>query len=190
MTRTLPHASRRVLTIVVLALAMIATACGGGTDVAVETPAVPTATSTPAPAPTATPEPEPTATPEPEPTATPEPEPTAEPEPTESEAGESEGGETSEALDDGEPPAEGAETLDPELVAVAEAVWVQSCSGCHGNTGEGTSRGRPLVGIAAVDPAEQHVMAVTDGVGRMPAFADKLTPEEIDAVVTWLRATF
>lgn len=81
--------SRLALSFVVLAL--LASACGGGSDGAeLAAEAAPTATPVPViETPTATPEPEPTALPEPEPTATPEPAdepaegpaPTADPEP-------------------------------------------------------------------------------------------------------------
>jgi len=185
MTSTLsPTAARRVFTSVVLAVAMVATACGGG-ETAVEAPA---ATSTPEPAPTATPQPEPTATPEPAPTATPEPEAVAEASEAETEndseaQAEPEAGAAAEA-------AEVGDALDPDLVAIAETVWTQSCSSCHGDNGEGASRGRPLAGVALEAPVEQHITSVELGKGRMPGFIEKLTPEEIEAVVIWTRATF
>jgi len=174
-------------------LALFATACGGGSETAVEVPA---STSTPVAEPTSTPEPEPTATPEPEPTATPEPELTATPEPEDAEPEDAEpedaepGDDAADVSEDASDVTENADSLDPELVAIAETVWTESCAGCHGAQGEGASRGRPLDGIALENPVEQHIESVENGIGRMPGFATKLTPEEIDAVVAWVRATF
>ena len=173
------------LAFTILMLALFATACGGGSETAVEVPA---ATSTPAPEPTSTPEPEPTATAEPEPTAIPEPE-EAELEAVEPNDAEP-GDDADEVIEDAGDGTENADPLDPELVAIAETVWTESCAGCHGANGEGASRGRPLDGIALENPVEQHIGSVENGIGRMPGFATKLTPEEIDAVVAWVRATF
>jgi mono/diheme cytochrome c family protein len=69
------------------------------------------------------------------------------------------------------------------------AVFSASCAGCHGSDGGGgvgpqLSGGK--VGDAFPDMADE-VAVVTDGRGRMPAFGDRLSPEEIDQVVAYTR---
>lgn len=85
----------------------------------------------------------------------------------------------------------GAQTEDAAQVAAGEEVYASSCSGCHGANGEGSDNGRPLTGIAAQEPDRTvHIMSVTDGKGSMPAFGDRLSEDEIDAAVAFVRATF
>lgn len=141
----------------------------------------PTATEVP---PSPTPEPEPTAepTPEPEPTEVP---PTAEPEPTEVPP-------TVEPEPTAEPVAETEPepTAEPEAVVVAVdggAVYQANCSGCHGASGEGGTS-RSIAGIGQLLAANPDALTglVTNGGVNMPAFGSKLSPEEIDAVVTWV----
>ena len=79
------HTKRLLLIVIILSLALLFAACGGGeAEQAVDTGGEKTAveaTSTPMAEPTDTPVPEPTDTPVPQPTDTPEPEPTDTPEP-------------------------------------------------------------------------------------------------------------
>ena len=70
------------------------------------------------------------------------------------------------------------------------AIYDDSCAGCHGDDGGG-GFGPQLAGGAAVaafpDPADQ-IAVVTEGRGgRMPSFGDRLTAEEIAAVVEYTR---
>ncbi len=179
------------------ALALLATACGGGTDEpsvaveaedAVESEPAPTATSIP---PTATAVPEPTATPvpptpvppTPEPTATPEPEPTAEAEPT------AEPAPTAEAdADEADADQSGGDTV---AVIDGAGLYATNCAGCHGANGEG-ARAKAITGIGAffTEDASPLVNLVANGGTNMPAFGSKLTPEEIDAVVAYVVDTF
>ena len=82
----------------------------------------------------------------------------------------------------------------PEVVAAAggvdgAAVFGQRCAGCHGGDGSG-GIGPRLAGGRVVanfpDPQEQ-IAVVTNGRGGMPAFGERLTPEEIAAVVDYTR---
>ncbi len=69
------------------------------------------------------------------------------------------------------------------------AVFSTSCAGCHGADGGG-GRGPALGGGAVVEtlPVEgDQVVVITDGRGGMPAFGDRLTPEEIQAVTDYTR---
>ena len=64
-----------------------------------------------------------------------------------------------------------------------------NCAGCHGADGGGNN-GPPLNNGLVVanfpDPADQ-VAVVTNGRGPMPSFGDRLSPEEIEAVVEYTR---
>ena len=82
----------------------------------------------------------------------------------------------------------------PEVVAAAggvdgAVVFGQRCAGCHGGDGSG-GIGPRLAGGRVVanfpDPQEQ-IAVVTNGRGGMPAFGERLTPEEIAAVVDYTR---
>jgi len=81
----------------------------------------------------------------------------------------------------------------PDVVAAAgvdgAAVFGQSCAGCHGGDGSG-GIGPRLAGGRVVadfpDPQEQ-IAVVTNGRGGMPAFGERLSAEEIAAVVEYTR---
>ena len=81
----------------------------------------------------------------------------------------------------------------PDVVAAAgadgAAVFGQSCAGCHGGDGSG-GIGPRLAGGRVVanfpDPQDQ-IAVVTNGRGGMPAFAERLSAEEIAAVVEYTR---
>ena len=78
----------------------------------------------------------------------------------------------------------------PDVVAAAggvdgAAIFGQRCAGCHGGDGSG-GIGPRLAGGRVVadfpDPQDQ-IAVVTNGRGGMPAFGERLSPEEIAAVV-------
>jgi mono/diheme cytochrome c family protein len=82
----------------------------------------------------------------------------------------------------------------PDVVAAAggvdgAAIFGQRCAGCHGGDGSG-GIGPRLAGGRVVadfpDPQDQ-IAVVTNGRGRMPAFGERLSPEEIAAVVEYTR---
>ena len=87
--------------------------------------------------------------------------------------------------DDPAPAASGGES------DLGAEVYASSCAGCHGSDGGG-GVGPQLADGAVVeafpDPADE-VAVVTDGRGGMPAFGDRLSAEEIDAVVEFTRTT-
>jgi mono/diheme cytochrome c family protein len=73
--------------------------------------------------------------------------------------------------------------------AVGSAVYASNCSSCHGPRGEGGS-GPKLAGGAVVVrfPNEQDEIAiVTNGKGSMPAWRNRLTAAQIQAVVEYTR---
>lgn len=80
---------------------------------------------------------------------------------------------------------------DPALLEQGQAVYQESCAGCHGADGTGSTVARDLLDIALDEPDRLvHVSAVANGKGNMPAFADELEPDEIDAAVTFVRLSF
>lgn len=80
---------------------------------------------------------------------------------------------------------------DPEMFDAGEAIYQGGCAGCHGENGEGSDTGRPLTGIASQEPDRLvHIASVTDGKGGMPALGTNLSPEDIDAAVSYVRLAF
>lgn len=77
-------------------------------------------------------------------------------------------------------------------------IWDERCIACHGEDGKAqTKKGRELKAKDFTRPKWQRhttdkeiVEAITSGIPRkkMPAFKDKLSPEEIQALVPFLRA--
>lgn len=72
----------------------------------------------------------------------------------------------------------------------AKQLFNDSCSSCHGEEGEGVY-GPPLSGDHSKKkyPNEQDQIAVvTKGVGQMRSFSADMTPEQIRAVVEYVRS--
>ncbi len=69
-------------------------------------------------------------------------------------------------------------------------IYEDSCQRCHRPDGSG-GRGPSLIGIAAeqTDPQTQVDQILAGGRG-MPSFAERLSADEIDAVVAYIRDTF
>lgn len=68
-------------------------------------------------------------------------------------------------------------------------VYGRHCANCHGSAGQG-GRGTRLNGGAVLeafpDPAD-HATLIRDGRNQMPSFRQKLTDDQIDAVVRYSR---
>lgn len=190
--------SPRALPILALAIAMTLAACGGDPEVAAvvptPTPVAPTAVPPTAVPPTAVPDP--TATPvppTPEPTATLEPTPEPTVEPTATEEPEPESTDEAPADDAGSAGLDTATDGDTEVVPVADAATIYSmnCARCHGPNGEGATA-RSITGIGdffAADPSPL-INLVTNGGTQMPSFGEKLSTDEIVAVVDYVVSTF
>jgi mono/diheme cytochrome c family protein len=92
-------------------------------------------------------------------------------------------------VNDPTPPPE----VHPDVVAATgvdgAAVFGRSCAGCHGGDGSGGIGPRLAGGrvVVAFPDAEDQIAVVTDGRGGMPAFGERLTPDEIAAVVEYTR---
>jgi len=65
----------------------------------------------------------------------------------------------------------------------------QDCAKCHGKSAEGRFMAGPsLVSEKTTSlPVEQLRTVITNGRHRMPKFADKLTPQEIDTLVNQIK---
>ena len=68
-------------------------------------------------------------------------------------------------------------------------IYRANCAECHGANGAGARKGISLVkGHALAHSEAEHIAQVTNGEGgKMPAFKDKLTKEEIAAAVEFVR---
>ncbi len=77
-----------------------------------------------------------------------------------------------------------------EVVLInAPEIFKTNCAECHGANGEGTKKGLSFLKGHALDHSEEDfIRRVTDGKDdKMPAFKDKLTPEEIIEVVKFVQ---
>jgi mono/diheme cytochrome c family protein len=75
----------------------------------------------------------------------------------------------------------------PDLIA--NPVFQANCAKCHGKTAEGRHFGGPSLisdKAAATSTADLHNV-ITNGKGRMPKYASKLTSEEIDTLVQQIK---
>ncbi len=90
-------------------------------------------------------------------------------------------------------------TATPDEFAVARANYAKHCSACHGDEGKGglvevenTKLKVPSLteGHALGHRDEKFVKQITEGGDGMPKFKDKLSPEEIYAMVRFIRREF
>ncbi|HEY8186928.1 MAG TPA: cytochrome c [Pyrinomonadaceae bacterium] len=87
----------------------------------------------------------------------------------------------------------------PDEFAVARANYAKHCSACHGDEGKGglvKVEDKKLKvpslreGHALEHPDEKFVKQITNGGDGMPKFKDKLSPDEINAMVRFVRHEF
>ena len=90
-------------------------------------------------------------------------------------------------------------TATPDEFAVARANYAKHCSACHGDEGKGglvkvedTKLKVPSLteGHALEHSDEKFVKQITKGGDGMPKFGDKLSSDEINAMVRFLRHEF
>ena len=94
------------------------------------------------------------------------------------------------------PPVAAQQAGYPKDKVDARALFVESCAKCHGTDGRAkTFRGRLLHAqnltdvkwqTASTDP--EIVTAIKTGPKAMPAFAEKLSPSEIEALAAYVRS--
>lgn len=77
-----------------------------------------------------------------------------------------------------------------DVLVLGESIYTSQCESCHGTWGQGVYAPVTIDKVASLehfpDPALQADVVRT-GRGQMPAFADRLTPEQVDAVITYVR---
>ena len=90
-------------------------------------------------------------------------------------------------------------TATPDEFAFARANYAKHCSACHGDEGKGglvKVEDKKLkvpnltAGHALGHRDEEFVKQITNGGDGMPKFKDKLSPEEINAMVRFVRHEF
>ncbi len=81
-----------------------------------------------------------------------------------------------------------AQTPLSDTSLTANPIYQKNCAKCHGKTAEGRHFGGPsLISESAVASADDLRRIITGGKGRMPKYASKITPEEIDALVRQIK---
>ena len=83
-----------------------------------------------------------------------------------------------------------AQTPPAESGLLANPVYVKDCAKCHGKTAEGRHFGGPALISAktAAASADDLRNIIANGKGHMPKFTGKLTPAEIDSLVTQIQS--
>jgi len=77
-----------------------------------------------------------------------------------------------------------------ELMRLGQVTYVEFCAECHQTDGTGwstlypTLAGNPIVTLHDPEPV---ILTVKYGQGSMTAFGERLTPQEIAAVLTYVR---
>ncbi|MGB3296598.1 MAG: c-type cytochrome [Phormidesmis sp.] len=81
-------------------------------------------------------------------------------------------------------------SLIPSAVEPSEASFELNCAGCHARGGNIVRRGKNLKQKTLVRNGYGEVPAIaqiiTQGKGAMPAYADRLTAEEIEAIARYV----
>ena len=96
-------------------------------------------------------------------------------------------------------PAPAAPTASTDPLAAARANYAKNCEACHGPTGEGglVKVENKQIKVASLKSEhaikhtdDQLAKVITGGEEAMPAFKDKLRPEEIRDMVRFIRTNF
>ena len=83
-----------------------------------------------------------------------------------------------------------AQTPPTDTTLTTNPVFQKNCAKCHGKTAEGRHFGGPslISETTAATSADGLRNIITNGKGRMPKNAGKLTSEEIDTLVHQIKA--
>lgn len=80
----------------------------------------------------------------------------------------------------------------PLMAADGAATFKAKCAGCHGVDG---TKAMAAMGVKPINTSEVKAKGadtlkgeISNGVGKMPGFAGKLSPEEINAVTEYVMA--
>jgi cytochrome c oxidase cbb3-type subunit 3 len=97
---------------------------------------------------------------------------------------------TREVLAGAEAPPPSIEAIDDEVAAAGAAIYADTCSGCHGDDGEGGFGPRLASGAVVErypDVADQ-IAVVAAGRNAMPGYEGDLSADDIAAVVAYTRS--
>ena len=83
-----------------------------------------------------------------------------------------------------------AQTPLPDSTLTTNVVFQKNCAKCHGKTAQGRHFGGPsLISDKTITASTDYLRNIlTNGKGRMPKYAGKLTLEEIDTLVQQIKA--
>jgi mono/diheme cytochrome c family protein len=86
-------------------------------------------------------------------------------------------------------PESGSASTSPRAALTGDAIFDSQCSRCHGSKGQGDIGPRLNGGAVtqALPTNDAEVALVTNGLGSMPAFGGRLSPQQIRAVVDFTR---
>jgi cytochrome c6 len=93
-------------------------------------------------------------------------------------------GPTASATPDPAAPAAILGTLETDALAAGEAIFTQRCVVCHGPDGKLGNNGAHDLTKSNLN-TNGRVYIVTNGLGKMPAFKDQLTEQEIEQVAAY-----
>lgn len=78
----------------------------------------------------------------------------------------------------------------PAVAEDAAALYKSKCQVCHGPDGKGSAAGQKMGAkpFSEVKASNQELVEITkNGKGKMPAYKDKLTDEQINELVKYVR---
>lgn len=90
----------------------------------------------------------------------------------------------SEDVQEAEEPSEEEEEIVQSAVDGAE-IYTSNCAGCHAPDRSGRN-GPPLLPANLTSDPSSYVQLITDGLGGMPGFGNRLSADEINAVVDFI----
>jgi ubiquinol-cytochrome c reductase cytochrome b subunit len=84
-------------------------------------------------------------------------------------------------------PASVVQASNPQVAQGAQLFHAKGCEYCHAIAGSGGQRGPDLTAVADRLSVEQITLRILNGGYNMPSFASSLKPEELDAIVAFLK---
>jgi mono/diheme cytochrome c family protein len=82
---------------------------------------------------------------------------------------------------------------DEEVIRLGSSVYAENCATCHHQNGEGNLLLFPALNGSALvtgEPPTAVIQTVLFGRREMPSFGDALSPEQLAAVISYIRNTW